>query len=488
MSVRDQHPSYIRCIIDWKKVTDAYAGERTVKEQGAIYLPPTPGQVLDGMNEGQQGKQNYDAYRARARFPDFVSQAVEAMIGTMHRKPAVIKLPARLEPMMKRATLQGESLQMLLRRINEQQLVVGRCGILADVVDGVGPEVLPYVAMYSASDIINWDDGQRNVVQQLNLIVLNESEYVRNNYVWQFQDKYRVLLLDAAIGTYKAGLFTENSDIIDESKMLEPSIAGRKLDRLPFVVINSKDVVADPDNPPLLGLAELAYAVYMAEADYRQAIFMTGQDTLIVVGGGNDETFRVGAGARIDVPMGGSAQYIGVSGSGIGEMRQALAADRSEAAEVGGRLLDSTGGTGQSGDALRIRVSARTASLNQVALAGAEGLQTLLRTIAVWVGANPDEVVVTPNLDFADDPLNGGELVNYMTAKGLGAPLSNQSIHRILQRKDITDMTYDEELAAIEEETMMDLVTKAKENATIGLDAITPPAQLDANGNPLPPA
>ncbi len=510
MNLRELHPKYAEAAQDWQKLSDCYAGERVVKEAGTLYLPPTAGQILDGMQStpfsalyaspgvtkpnvdaitpNTRGRQSYDAYKLRARFPDFISQAVEALLGIMHDKPPIIKLPAKLEPLRDRCNTKNESLEMLLRRINEQQLVTGRLGLLADVPTGSGPDVLPYIALYVAKDIVNWDAGEREVVQKLKLVVMNESEWVREGFGWKWDEKYRVLLLHTRDHVYRAGLFDPDEeglfhvddqgdiitmergepdvtnvestsavpgdiDLVDQNKLVELSIAGRTLDRIPFVFINSKDVVPETDNPPLLGLAELALAVYRAEADYRQSLYMTGQDTLVIVGGlsGEEET-RVGAGAKIEVNQGGDAKYIGVSGAGISEMRQSLDMDRKIAAEMGGRLLDTTSRQEESGIALRIRVAARTASLNQIALAGAEGLQAVLRIMAEWVGANPDEVQVEPNLDFVDDELSSQDLVGYMTAKNLGAPISSVSIHRLMQEKDLTEMSYEDEMAAIESE------------------------------------
>ena len=67
-------------------------------------------------------------------------------------------------------------------------------------------------------------------------------------------------------------------------------------------------------------------------------------------------------------------------------------------------------------------------------------------------GADPQEVSVQPNLDFANDALTARSLHDLMAAKDLGAPLSLQSIHRILAQKDLTAMSFEEELKRIKEE------------------------------------
>jgi hypothetical protein len=449
MSKTNTHPLYAEFQPDWEKMEDCYRGEHAIKEKGLLYLPATPGQLIDGMDVGKDGYKNYCAYKLRARFPDFVAQAIEAMLGTLHRKPPTIQLPAKMKSLLERATIRGESMNMLLRRINLNQLKTGRLGLLADVPDGASADVLPYVVMYDADDILNWDDRQKSALE---MAVVDESTYVRTDALnWEYVEQYRVLMLEN--GRYHTALFKES---FNQESLLEPSLAGRSLSQLPFVIVNSKDIVADPDDPPLLGLAELALSVYKGEADYRQALFMQGQDTLVVVGGvGQDGDVRAGAGARIEVGMGGDAKYIGVSSGGVPEMRTALENDRQEAAEIGGRLLDTTGRKGESGESLRIRVSARTASLNQIALSGAEGLQTILRIIAEWVGSNPAEVIVTPNMDFANDTIDGTTLVEYMTAKNLGAPLSIKSIHALLKDRELTKLTYEEEMAEIDSEPLI---------------------------------
>ena len=470
MSLTSQHPEYSTRLADWVLMRDSHKGERQIKDKGTLYLSATPGQEYDGMQPSQPGKKNYDAYKARARYHDFIVQAVEALIGVMHHKPPNIELPKKMEPLLERGTVKGEPLDVLLRRINTEQLITGRVGLLADVPDGSPVSTLPYVATYVAEDILNWDDGRREEIslQNLNLVVLDESEYERvSMFDWRQEQKTRVLVLgDLSAnepemqGLYRQAVFAGNDTDFNESALLVPSIGGRVLNKIPFVFVNAKDIVPETDAPPLLGLANLALTVYRAEADYRQTLFMQGQDTLVIKGmasgGSNDavgeDDIRAGAGATIYVSEEGDAKYIGVSSDGLREQRESLQNDKKEAAEIGGKLLDTRGKEAESGDALRIRVSARTASLNQIALAGAEGLKSILKTIAEWVGADPEGVVVEPNLDFADDSLDGRTLVDIMTAKTMGAPISLRTIHNTMKEKDMTELEFEEELAEIESE------------------------------------
>lgn len=489
MGVDARHPLFNEFEPDWTQMRDTYRGQRIVKQKGVTYLPPTSGMVADGMlNANDKGMVAYSAYKTRAVFPDAVREAVEALIGVMHRKPATIELPESMEFLRERATSRNESLQLLLRRLNEEQIVTGRAGLLADVADSGERSDEPYISLYHAENIVNWDEGRSDglEVHNLNFVSIDETEFERgNDFEWEEQEKYRVLILardespeavDEAAdgvdgdgtdpvenipqgdGVYRMGVFRDDRYSFSASQLITPSIRGQSLNKVPFVFCNSKDIVAEPDDPPLIGLSNLALTIYRGEADYRQALFMQGQDTLVVIGAAEDDDHRVGAGATLNLPTNGDAKYIGVSSSGIPEMRTSLENDYERAAQKGGNMLDTIGAGNQSGEALRVRVAARTATLNQIALTGAFALQEILRIIAEWVGADPEQVVVVPNLDFTEDTLTGKQIVELMSAKQLGAPISVESIHNLMQQRGVTDLSFEEELEAIEREQELEML------------------------------
>lgn len=477
MAVDTHHPLYDHYLSQWIKTRDVYAGSDQVKSKGTLYLPATSGMIQDGMSPWSSigwntdwhaqkvGEQAYHAYILRAVFHDFFSEAVRIAIGAMHCKPATIQLPPQLEPMRKNATANGEPLDLLLRRINEQQLVTGRCGLLLDLPTiSSGPPV-PYLALYNAEHILNWDDGRHDESNKprLNLVILCESEFERDpEFSWKLVNKYRVLVLgdpeineapgQPAVAKVAIVRRDENSQegslTPDPGAYRVPKLIGQPLHEIPFVIINARDVVADPHFPPLLGLADLALATYRGEADYRQNLFQQGQDTLVTVGSGEDD-HRVGAGASINLKHGGEAYYIGVSGDGLGEMRQALAGDKAEAAHRAGQLIDNRARPFESGEALKTRQAGNSATLTEIAVSGAYGLEQILKLQATWVGADPDKVKVTPNLDFTLAGMLTQELVEMMTARTMGAPLSERSVHTFMKERGMTRLEYEEELAEI---------------------------------------
>ena len=114
---------------------------------------------------------------------------------------------------------------------------------------------------------------------------------------------------------------------------------------------------------------------------------------------------------------------LAVTSTGLSEQRSSLENDYNRAFQKAGQLGNATSRSNESGDALQIRVAAQTATLPEIALAGAEGLSRVLRIMAEWMGGNPDEVVVTPNLEFADQSGDGMTLKQVIESKVLGAPI-----------------------------------------------------------------
>lgn len=459
MSLKTTHPQYAAKIQSWSAMRDFYAGEATVKEAGVTYLPPTAGMVLDGMEPTNLGYKLYQAYKDRAVFPDYVKEGIEALIGLIHQHDAKIELPERMKYLEKAATVDGESLLMLLRKINEEQLITGRLGLMVDLPrdpDPANPQ--PFISMYVAESIRNWDDGANIAgINDLNMVVLDESGMVREGFNWQFKEKYRVLELRE--GLYEQGEFQGNNYVQDSLQI--PMLRGKTLDKIPFVFINSKDLISTPDNPPLMGLGQLCLSIYRGEADYRQNLHMQGQDTLVTVGGirnpgavpgQDDDAVRVGAGSRIDVEMGGDAKFIGVSSTGLSEQRNSLENDRKRAEFKAGQLIGNQSIKNESGNAMLARLAAQTANLNQISMSSGEGLQTALRHIAVWLGEDPESVKVTPNTEFTNAASNAQELVYLMTARSLGAPLSMRSIHTSLKERGYTQMDYEDEMRLVKQE------------------------------------
>jgi hypothetical protein len=174
--------------------------------------------------------------------------------------------------MMERATIQGEGLQMLLRRINVAQLVYGRCGLLVDAPQGVDVDkATPYISFYLPERIINWDAGKlKEGMNELDLVVLDESGYRREGFTWKTEKKYRVLTkrrhrrragwVRASAGrrTIRRRCQDQRYSMPDRGFHLSRASAAIHSTNIPFVFIGANDLVPEPEIPPLLGLSNLS--------------------------------------------------------------------------------------------------------------------------------------------------------------------------------------------------------------------------------------
>ena len=458
----------------WTTCRDAYYGEEVIKQRREIYLKPSSGMVIDGMGEGQPGRVAYDNYLSRASFPDYFSDAVETYVGMILEKPPVIELPTSMQYLLEGSTIAGESAVSLLRRIYEKQLTSGRLGLLVEMpVSAVAGKEF-YIALYEDISITNWDsssDWENKDV--LRLVDLNESCQVADeNGAWHAQLRYRRLMLN---GEYQQTL--EGAGV--DEQPITPVYKGQPATFIPFVFVNSCDLLPMPRKPPLMNLVRLCMSIYRQDADYKHALFMTGQDTLVVIGGltsdGNGDSTRVGAGAKIDLPVGGDAKYIGVNSQGLTELRKSLEDDKSRAAVLSGKLVTNNKTNQESGESLKVRLAAQTATLKSIAITGAEALQTAFRFIARWMGEDESKVNIKPNLEFAALNLMGDDLVKLMTAKTLGAPISLLSMHKLLQERGLTNLEYQDELDKIKAEPSLATVQASTKAAGIDSQA-KPPA------------
>lgn len=468
MSTSEQHPDYALYYDRWVKCRDCYKGEDSVKAKGYTYLPYTYSMYLDGVTSedpNAKGKIKYRNYLARAQFHNYTKGAVDFYLGLLWHKDPKIELPAKMEPLRESITRKREGINSLLLSIQQEILITGRCGLLADLEKEASVTDLPYVQIYKTEAITNWDDGRKAYGRNtLNLVVLDETHPKRNStFGWEENRQYRYLVLGDAVpnettGDYKYGVF-EDDESFDENQLQTAMYRGNKLDFIPFVFVNVTNLEACPELPPLERLVDKDLAIYLGEADYRMILHEQNDPTLTITGmhppGPTENSeVRVGSGATLWLANPeAKAMYVCAPGDSLAEHRNALENAHREASLMSGSLTDSRTNEAESGDAMQKRMDTKTVSLTKVANTAGLALQTVLRHIAVWVGANPEEVIVTPNTEFGFKALAAKDIVDLQTGKMLGAPISTESIHDQMGKAGFTSLTYEEELAKIGEET-----------------------------------
>lgn len=451
----EKHPSFVEMSPIYKLMDDSYGGAAVIKAAGSRYLRPTYSMTIDNCGTcNSKGTYNYESYKHRANYPEYVKEGVNNMVGLMHSKPCVFQLPKEMEYLLTDASAFGEPLDFVLRKLNFYQLLHARVLLVVDLPAKASTDLRPYIAIYVATRVTNWHDNVREDGRaNLDLIVIDEcgQEFNAETFAWQDKTQYRVLqLID---GVYKQGVF--DSDAYDAAQMKEIRISGATSDKIPAVFCTDANVTTEVRESPLKWLADMCLSIYGSDADYRQNLHMQGQDTLVVknYSGAKDDDIRTGAGAVIYVDgTDGDAKYIGVESSGLSEQAKAIDNDKQEAAYRAGQFIGTKQAAQESNEAMQTRIAARTITLADVADAGAEALTQVLTIIAEWMKIKSPNILVKPNKDFARKTISGQDLVQIVTARNQGAPISKQSIHSYMAENGLTTMTYEQELALVKTE------------------------------------
>jgi hypothetical protein len=451
-----RHPLYKAFAPSWCLMRDAIEGEETIKAKGQAYLPMKSGIVA--MTDLAKQGMAYEAYKLRAEFPELVAPTIRGSVGTMLEKPAVIELPDALEPLREKATRDGMTLDALHRRICVELMSVGRYGVLP----GIGQDGAPYLAGYVAEAITNWDEPDHVV----DWLMLDESAPAldRDTGEWDQVERYRECFVEN--GRYYSRVWTKTTSgwTSDEPVGASgPPKGGRErpIGILPFVFIDAADLSANPDDVPLYGLAKLAVRVYRMDADYTFALHMTSEPTPVAIGfdspkdavKNGEAPTTLGSSKLWLLPKGGDAKYLEFSGPGLEQQAKAIDASLQRAIIFGAQLFADNKKSAESGEAIKTRLGNQQATLRSIAQNSAAGLERALKNTALWVGADPDKVKVTPNLDFADHTLDAQEITAIVGGWQSGAYSWRSAFDRLQKGGVIPDdRTPEEELEMIDQD------------------------------------
>lgn len=474
--VDTRHPDYLVWADEWRLMRDCAEGARAIKEAGELYLPRPTGFGFDA-----DGNRMYDAYTLRAQVREILAPAITSMVGIIHHREIRIEMPDRMAAIWESATPDKQPLEVFHEQITAELLTTGRYAILAGA-SSRGSD-LPYLVGYSAEKLINWAETGDD------FFVLDESGRERAGYDWREVKRYRVLTLEN--GRYVTRTFS--GDNLAQERTATPMARGEQaLNQIPLVVMGPRRVGVEIEAPPLVGIARAMISMYQLSADYRWQLFMTGQETLVVING--DAPDRVGAGAVIVLKAGGEAgaplaqtiqpdvKYVGPKGAGIEAHRKALEDEMRAAAEAGAKMFNMQGGgsTQESGEARRMRFTAETASLMSVARASCAGLEKGLRHVGRMMGlpdAEIEKIVVHPPKRLIDRKLTPDE-INALVALWERGLLGYETIYANLQDGDIAspERDHEQERNLIDAEEFKDEPSD-EERAAMGLGApANPPA------------
>lgn len=462
-----QSTEYQKDINSWEKVRDCVEGSKAVKAKTTIYLPqPSP---------SDNNAKRYESYLLRANFVNVTARTLNGLAGAVLRKPPKIDLPPQLEYMEVDSDGSGCSIFQSSKETLSDVIQVGRAGLLVDfpAIEGDTPVTLQEeqslnlrasILKYKAESIINWKEVKVGAETILKMVVLTETEdlFDEND---PFQNKtitvYRLLALDKS-GNYYQEEYIQSSEtgtkgtFVLRKERAYPRLAdGSLLNRIPFIFIGSKDLKPTVDKSPLLDLADLNLSHYRNSADLEEMVFVVGQPTLIMTGLSQNwiddkkrKPAKVGSRSSISLPIGADAKFIQINESQLAD--KVMARKEEQMVAIGARVITKQTGGVEAAESLRIKASGESSILSNIAGNVSEGYTRALRISALFMGANPEDVVFELNMDFLAEKLTPDEarMLAELWQKGIfpKADLRDALRKGELLRKDREDEDLDQEV------------------------------------------
>lgn len=467
MPVSTTHPLYDHRVVDWELCRDCVEGQAAIYRRLLRYLPPPPGLVTGGgsslnnfLTKRYTGDR-YTFYASFAEFPEIVAPTLNAIMGLIHEKLPKIELPPELSYLNDKATPDGENLQELWERVTKEIIITGRWVGLGEIVDG---QLL--ACSYAAESLINWRLEPKSLGGKPLMVVLRECNLVGGSndpYIQTEQITYRVLSIDQETGAYSVKIFMDGSGgltgvPIDEDNLeVYPTLFGDQFDHIPIYPINALDVTFDYGPMPMLGLSRRAASIFRKSADYHRSLYYKGDPQPVIMGvDPADAPTEIGGGKLwVFTNPDSKVQYLDIDGQGIPLMAAAINDQYAKFADEAGMMFEGVATGYESGEALRRRQAMRQVTVKNIVINAAHGMEVMLRDFAKIRGADPKAVVFEPNLDFSEPLMQGQELFNILQAKVLGAPISNESIHDVMRRRQLVKSDFESEMNLIKTETKL---------------------------------
>lgn len=483
MKVDTKHAEYIEVL--WTRARDTYAGEDVVKGRGALYLPPL-GAHQEGSGTGYGDR--YQMYVKRASFYNAVGRTVDGLAGAALRADPQLEVPSNVEDDLRDVTLKNQPIELAAQLTTREILTTGRQGLLVDVNDAGRP----YWAFWKAEDIVNWRVEFIDGNPVLTMVVLHQKETkpsADDIFVLESKSIYRVLTLTN--GVYASTIWREDEkgNWVPEEPVM-PQRRGAALDFIPFIFIGPTGTTSEVEKPPLLDLINVNLSHYMNSADLEHGLHFVGVPQIVIMGApqtGNDP-MEFGSSVVWVLDQGADAKILQADGETMGALERAMERKRKLMATLGARLLEDQPESQETATAVVTRHTGDHATLGTIVNAVEQAYTRAVQIHSWWAmgetATTPDDIEASVELskDFTAVRLTAQEIISLFTLLQGEAISFDTFWMRLTQGQWGRPVTAEEELKTIEEAT---------ETAAYTPDppppALDPNAELDENGQPIPP-
>ncbi|MEM7677864.1 MAG: DUF4055 domain-containing protein, partial [Myxococcota bacterium] len=424
------------------RVRDCLDGQRAIKRQGQAYLPRP-----DGLSHNQ-----YQAYLTRALYLGVAERALSGLTGIALRRDPVVELPERLAPMLESATVEGNSLDMLVEWTLKETLSIGYSLLLLDFPrDGNTSLSLPNVCKYRAEEVLDYRVEIRDGVRKLTYLRIQEG-------VDDFSDENapeRHIVLEAdPVYSFRILERTTPTDGFIEVDAVIPQVNGQPLFFIPAVFPSPANLDPTPEKPPFADLCDLSISHYQNSADLEHMLYLTASPTPFTKGplNENNKPTTIGAGQIWHLGSDGDAGFLEPKGGGISHLREHMAKKEEQMAAIAARFLtDGTMNRNETHETARLRTSGELSLLRGAIRSTEVAIRKLLRWSAEWTGTDPEDVRFEMSKDLLTTSIDP-KMLSELSKALMAGQISFKTFVENLQAAEIIprNRTVDDEREMIE--------------------------------------
>ncbi len=408
MSIKSVHPEYASAASQWERCRDAAAGEDAIKSKTTLYLP-----MLSGAEQGE-----YSSYIQRALFYNATGRTIDGMTGAIFMKDPTVDLTGQLKSAkdLDKFVKGSDSFVTLARKAVREICVVSRAGLLVDSAEKEGG--IPYICMYSAEDIRNWEEELIDGDIVLTRLILRENKYESKPEDPTGLEKelvvyYRELFLEETEEgyVYKGRLWrpsvNQNGErdiekYLPGTTYTPTKLGGKTLNRIPFVFMNVLGNTPSVSKPVILDLVNVNISHYRTSADLEHGRHFTALPTPYACGFdvSRGQTLKIGSTtAWIADSPDANAGFLEFTGSGLTSLSDALIEKAKQMAVLGARLLEEQKADAEAAETVRLRQSGESGILSSIARSVSEALTFCVEIVIDWAGLT-SECKVQLNTDY----------------------------------------------------------------------------------------
>ena len=230
-------------------------------------------------------------------------------------------------------------MSILIEDMVREVMSLGRFGILLDFpADHTTANTVPHISTFKAETIEDYETSFVDGRKMLTRVHLASDESFEN------ADVTYELILEDTIYKFRRFIRDEHKERVDLGDEIIPTVNGRALPFIPFLMVSHEGLRPDHVTPPFLSLCQVALSHFKNSCDREHAIFLTASPTPWVAGSipANKVPMQIDAGAIWTLPEGAEVGMFEFQGHGVAAQKELMEEKVDTMATLGARMLSVT--------------------------------------------------------------------------------------------------------------------------------------------------